>query len=39
MCLDLYKEEFGEPTQIHGRQGQKQYGVDIFAPNDIEHTI
>ncbi len=33
MCLDLYKAEFGNQTQIHGRKGQSQWGVDIFVPD------
>ena len=33
LCLDLYKAEFGDKTQKHGRRGQSQQGVDIFAPD------
>ena len=31
LCLDLYRSEFGDKTQLHGRRGQKQQGVDIFV--------
>ncbi len=31
LCLDLYKQEFGEPTQLHSSKGQSQQGVDIFS--------
>ncbi len=31
ICLELYKAEYGEQTQINGRQGQSQDGVDIFV--------
>ena len=33
LCLDLYRAEFGDKTQLHGRRGQKQHGVDIFVPD------
>ena len=32
LCLDLWREILGDPgTQIHGRSGQPQAGVDIFG--------
>ena len=31
LCLDLYRKEFGESTQLHGRKGQRQQGIDIFS--------
>ena len=34
LCLDLYRQEFGASTQPHGRKGQKQHGVDIFAQQE-----
>ncbi len=32
MCLDLWKRKFNDPhTQLNGRRGQRQHGVDIFG--------
>ena len=31
LCLDLYRSEFGDRAQLHGRKGQRQHGVDIVV--------
>ena len=38
MCCDLWKSIWGDPnTQIHGRRGQKQNGVDILGRPAYSH--
>lgn len=32
LCCDLYRGRWGDPeTQLHGRSGQQQHGVDVFG--------
>lgn len=32
LCCDLYRGRWGDPeTQLHGRAGQEQHGVDVFG--------
>jgi len=35
LCCDLWKRIWGSPNaMLHGRQGQPQHGVDVYAPLD-----